>query len=158
MNTTTVSVGTLICDLSEKDIKLRVESGDLRVEAPKGRITPYVLRVLKDRKPEIIRELKGVDEEIQFGKMASLYRDAKLPNRIHLNKATRLYLKQGWVQIYSTYLASNIYLVRDDSIKVPDRSILKYTQAEIHTFKGLTLDELRTLHEAKVIFEGKIDS
>ncbi len=158
MNTTTVSVGTLICDLSEKDIKLRVESGDLRVEAPKGRITPYVLRVLKDRKPEIIRELKGVDEEIQFGKMASLYRDAKLPNRIHLNKATRLYLKQGWVQIYSTYLASNIYLVRDDSIKVPDRSILKYTQAEIQPFKGLTLDELRTLHEAKVIFEGKIDS
>ena len=156
MNVTTMPVGTLICDLGEKGIKLKVKSEDLRVEAPKGRITPYVLRVLKDRKPEIIRELKGVDGEIQFGKMALLYRDAKLPNRIHLDEAARLYRERGWVQIWSTYLNEPIYLVRHKSVKVPDPSIPKYTQVEIEALKGLNLEELMTLHEAKRIFEGAI--
>ena len=117
-----------------------------------------MLRVLKDRKPEIIKELKGVDGEFQFGKTASLYRSAKLPNRIHLDEAIHLYLERGWIQIYSTYLESNIYLVRDDAIRVPDPSIPKYTQAEIQSLKDLTLDELKTLHEAKVLFKGKIIS
>jgi hypothetical protein len=158
MKATTMPVGTLICDLVDKGIKLRVESGGLRIDAPKGRVTPYVLRVLKDRKPEIIRELKGEDGEFQFGKTASLYRDAKLPNRIHLNEAILLYRKRGWIQIYSTYLESNIYLVRDDAVRVPDPSIPQYTQAEIQSLKDLTLDELKTLHEVKVIFKGKIIS
>ena len=151
-------VGTLICDLSEQGIKLSVNQGNLKVDAPKGRVTPDVLRVLKDRKPEIIKELKGVDGEFQFGKTASLYRSAKLPNRIHLDEAIHLYLERGWIQIYSTYLESNIYLVRDDAIRVPDSSIPKYTQAEIQSLKDLTLDELKTLHEAKVLFKGKIIS
>jgi len=151
-------VGTLICDLSEQGIKLSVNQGNLKVDAPKGRVTPDVLRVLKDRKPEIIKELKGVDGEFQFGKTASLYRGAKLPNRIHLDEAIHLYLERGWIQIYSTYLESNIYLVRDDAIRVPDPSIPKYTQAEIQSLKDLTLDELKTLHEAKVLFKGKIIS
>ena len=151
-------VGTLICDLSEQGIKLSVNQGNLKVDAPKGRVTPDVLRVLKDRKTEIIKELKGVDEEFQFGKTASLYRSAKLPNRIHLDEAIHLYLERGWIQIYSTYLESNIYLVRDDAIRVPDPSIPKYTQAEIQSLKDLTLDELKTLHEAKVLFKGKIIS
>ena len=151
-------VGTLICDLSEQGIKLSVNQGNLKVDAPKGRVTPDVLRVLKDRKPEIIKELKGVDGKFQFGKTASLYRSAKLPNRIHLDEAIHLYLERGWIQIYSTYLESNIYLVRDDAIRVPDPSIPKYTQAEIQSLKDLTLDELKTLHEAKVLFKGKIIS
>ena len=151
-------VGTLICDLSEQGIKLSVNQGNLKVDAPKGRVTPDVLRVLKDRKPEIIKELKGVDGEFQFGKTASLYRSAKLPNRIHLDEAIHLYLERGWIQIYSTYVESNIYLVRDDAIRVSDPSIPKYTQAEIQSLKDLTLDELKTLHEAKVLFKGKIIS
>jgi len=151
-------VGTLICDLSEQGIKLSVNQGNLKVDAPKGRVTPDVLRVLKDRKPEIIKELKGVGGEFQFGKTASLYRSAKLPNRIHLDEAIHLYLERGWIQIYSTYLESNIYLVRDDAIKVPDPTIPKYTKAEIQSLKDLTLDELKTLHEAKVLFKGKIIS
>ena len=151
-------VGTLICDLSEQGIKLSVNQGNLKVDAPKGRVTPDVLRVLKDRKPELIKELKGVDRAFQFGKTASLYRGAKLPYRIHLDEAIHLYLERGWIQIYSTYLESNIYLVRDDAIRVPDPSIPKYTQAEIQSLKDLTLDELKTLHEAKVLFKGKIIS
>ncbi len=158
MNTVEMPVGTLICDLNEKGIKLSVKQDNLKVDAPKGKVTSNVLGVLKERKPEIIRELKGVDGEFQFGKTASLYRSAKLPNRIHLDEAIHLYLERGWIQIYSTYLESNIYLVRDDAIRVPDPSIPKYTQAEIQSLKDLTLDELKTLHEAKVLFKGKIIS
>ena len=158
MNATTMPIGTLIYDLSEKGIRLSVKHGNLTVDAPKGRVTSSVLGVLKERKPEIVKELEGIDEEIQFGKTASLYRGAKLPYRIHLDEAIHLYLERGWIQIYSTYLESNIYLVRDDAIRVPDPSIPKYTQAEIQSLKDLTLDELKTLHEAKVLFKGKIIS
>ena len=156
MNTTTISVGTLICDLTEKGIKLKVESGDLRLEAPKGRITPYVLRVLKDRKPEIIRELKGVHREFQLGKTAGLYRGAKLPNRIHLDEATRLLRNRGWVQIWSGYLNKHIYLVRNEEVKVPDATLSKYTESEIEALKDLSMEEIQTLHEAKIIFKGII--
>ena len=118
-------VGTLICDLSERDIKLSVGSEDLRVEAPKVRMIPDVLRVLKDRKPEIIRELKGVDEEFQFGKTAGPYRRAKLPNRIHLDESARLLRERGWIQIWAGYLNQHIYLVRDEEVKVPDSTFSK---------------------------------
>ena len=128
-------VGTLICDLSEQGIKLSVNQGNLKVDAPKGRVTPDVLRVLKDRKPEIIKELKGVDGEFQFGKMAPLYKDAKLPNRIHLDEAARLLRERGWIQIWSGYLNKHIYLVRNEEVKVTDPTLSKYTQAEIEALK-----------------------
>ena len=149
-------VGTLICDLSEQGIKLSVNQGNLKVDAPKGRVTPDVLRVLKDRKPEIIKELKGIDEEIQFGKTASLYRGAKLPNRIHIEEAVRLYREQGWVQVWSTYLNAPIYLTRHKSTQVPDPKLATYTKDEIDALKELNWDELKTLHEAKVLFGGTI--
>jgi len=156
MNTLEMPVGTLICDLTERGIKLRVEHGDLRVEAPKGKVTRDVLGILKERKPEIIKELEGLDDEIQFGKMASLYRDAKLPNRIHLEEAARLYQERGWLQIFSAHLNQSIYLIRDQAVKVPDPSIPRYTQEETEALRDLTLDELKTLHEAKLIFNGTI--
>jgi hypothetical protein len=156
MNATTMPVGTLIFDLNEKGIKLSVKHGNLKVDAPQGKITSNVLEVLKERKPEIIKELEGIDEETQFGKMASLYRGAKLPNRIHLDEATRFFNKRGWIQIFSGYLNTNLYLVRNNQIKIPDPSLHKYTEKEVMKLHGLTLDELKTLHEAKVIFKGTI--
>jgi hypothetical protein len=149
-------VGTLIFDLSKQGIRLSVKQDNLMVDAPKGRVTSIVLGVLKERKPEIIRELKGVDGEFQFGKTAGLYRGAKLPNRIHLDEATKLYRKRGWVQIFSGPMNQNIYLVKNVRIQVPDSSIPRYTQREIEGLKNLTLDELKTLHEAKVLFRGTI--
>ena len=113
--------------------------------------------VLKKRKPEIIKELKSVDDENQFGKMATLYKDAKLPNRIHLEEAVHLYQKRGWIQIFSGYLNQSVSLVKNKSTRVPDLSIPKYTKEETEALRGLTLDELKTLHEAKVIFKGEID-
>ena len=35
-------------------------------------------------------------------------------------------------------------------------AIPRYTQAELDALKGLNLDELKTLHEAKVLFGGTI--
>ena len=153
----TMPVGILICDLSEKGVKLSVISGDLKVEAPKGKVTSNILGVLKNRKPEIIRELQSPEDDIQFGKLADPYSSAKLPNRIHLEEAVSLYQKLGWVQIFSGYLKQNIYLVKNKATRVPDPSIPRYTKEETEALRGLTLDELKTLHEAKQLFKGTIN-
>jgi len=156
MKATTMPIGTLICDLSEKGVKLSVISGDLKVNAPKGKVTSNILGVLKDRKPEIIRELQSPESDIQFGKLADPYSSAKLPNRIHTDEAVRLYKERGWVQIWSTYLDESIYLVRHKSTQVPDSALATYTKAEIDALQDLSLDELKTLHEAKVLFRGTL--
>ena len=114
--------------------------------------------VLKDRKPEIIRELQSPEDDVQFGKLADLYSRAKLPNRIHLEEAVSLYQKRGWVQIFSGYLKQNIYLVKNKATRVPDPSIPRYTKEETEALRGLTLDELKTLHEAKQLFKGSINA
>ena len=76
---------------------------------------------------------------------------------IHITEATRLYQKRGWVQIFSGYLNQSVYLVKNKSIKIPDPLIPRYTKEETEALRGLTLDELKTLHEAKMIFKGEID-
>ena len=48
-------------------------------------------------------------------------------------------------------------MVKNKSTRVPDPSIIKYSQEEIESLNGLTLDEIKTLHEAKMIFKGEID-
>ena len=98
------------------------------------------------------------EEVSNFSKISNLP-DLKIKNsHLSVEEATKLFKERGWIQIYSTYLESTIYLVRDDAIRVPDSSIPKYTQAEMQSLKDLTLDELKTLHEAKVLFKGKIIS
>ena len=80
-----------------------------------------------------------------------------IPDRsIHIEEATHLYQKRGWIQIFSGYLNQSVYFVKNKSTRVPDSSIPKYTKEETEALRGLTLDELKTLHEAKVIFKGKI--
>ncbi len=157
MSALTMPIGTLICDLSEKGVRLSVISGDLKVDALKGKVTSNILEVLKDRKPEIIKELQSPEDDIQFGKTVSLYRGAKLPNRIQIEEAVHLYQKRGWIQIFSGYLNRSVYFVKNKSTRVPDPSIPRYTKEETEALRGLTLDELKTLHEAKVIFKGEID-
>ena len=85
--------------------------------------------------------------------------DLKIKNsHLSVENATELFKERGWIRIYSGYLKQSIVLVRDEKVKVSDPSIPKYTQAEIQSLKDLTLDELKTLHEAKVLFKGKIIS
>ena len=86
----------------------------------------------------------------------STSRGAKLPNRIHIEEAVQLYNERGWIQVWSTYLDAPIYLAKHRSTQVPDPTLSKYTQTEVKALKGLSLDELKTLHEAKVLFGGTI--
>ena len=73
-----------------------------------------------------------------------------------ITEASHIYKKQGWVRIFSGYLNKSIYLVKDETVKVPDPSILKYTQHEIEALRDLSIDELKTLCYAKEIFFGAI--
>ena len=98
------------------------------------------------------------EEVSNFSKISNLP-DLKIKNsHLSVENATELFKERGWIQIYSGYLKQSIVLVRDEKVKVSDPSIPKYTQAEIQSLKDLTLDELKTLHEAKVLFKGKIIS
>ena len=76
---------------------------------------------------------------------------------IHIEEATRLYQKRGWIQIFSGYLNQSIYLVKNKATRVPDPSFPRYTKEETEALRGLTLDELKTLHEAKQLFKGTIN-
>ena len=73
-----------------------------------------------------------------------------------MDDSTRLYRDRGWVQIFSGYLNQSVYLVKDETVEVPDPSILKYTQDEIEALRDLSIDELKTLCSAKEIFFGAI--
>ena len=77
---------------------------------------------------------------------------------IHIHDAARLYKKRGWVQIYSTYLNRTIYLVRNEGVKVPTSDLPVYTESEVNALRGLSREEVLTLHEAKVIFKGTISN
>ena len=92
-------------------------------------------------------------------KISNPYNELSLiPDRsIHIEEATHLYQKRGWIQIFSGYLNQSVYLVKNKSTGVPDPPIPKYTKEETEALRGLTLDELKTLHEAKMIFKGEID-
>ena len=80
------------------------------------------------------------------------------PDRsIQIQEATKLYRERGWIQIFSGHLNQSVYLVKNKSIKVPDPSIPRYTKEETEALRGLTLDELKTLHGAKAIFKGTIN-
>ena len=74
----------------------------------------------------------------------------------HMDGSTRLYRDRGWVQIFSGYLNKSIYLVKDETVKVPDPTILKYTQQEVESLRDLNIDEIKTLCSAKEIFFGVI--
>ena len=75
---------------------------------------------------------------------------------IQIKEAIRLYQERGWIEIYSSLLDSKIYLVRDSKIKTPDRRILRYAQSELDSLRGLSIDELKVMHEAKKAFGGII--
>ena len=94
-----------------------------------------------------------------FSKFSNPYNDlSPSPDRsIQIQEATKLYRRRGWIQIFSGHLNQSVYLVKNKSIKVPDPSIPRYTKEETEALRGLTLEEIKTLHDAKVIFKGEID-
>jgi hypothetical protein len=75
---------------------------------------------------------------------------------IHLEEAACLFMKRGWIQMWSGYLKQAVFLVRDKKVKIPDATLPKYTQVEIQSLKELSWEEVRTLHQAKCLFQGTI--
>lgn len=73
-----------------------------------------------------------------------------------IEEASKLYRERGWVQIYSGYLGASIYLVKNESVLTPDPAIKRYTENEVMALAGLNPDEVRTMHDAKVIYKGTI--
>ena len=93
-----------------------------------------------------------------FSRISNAYIEfSPTPDRsICLEEVSRLYRERGWIEIYSSLLDSKIYLVRDSKIKTPDRRILRYAQSELDSLRGLSIDELKVMHEAKKDFGGII--
>ena len=93
-----------------------------------------------------------------FSRISNAYIEfSPTPDRsICLEEVSRLYRERGWIEIYSSLLDSKIYLVRDSKIKTPDRRILRYAQSELDSLRGLSIDELKVMHEAKKAFGGII--
>ena len=71
----------------------------------------------------------------------------------------RNYASLGYCHIYSPKLDDEIILCRDDKIaKVlkEEKKQKVYTEREIEQFRNLSLEEMRTLHDAHEIFGGEL--
>ena len=77
-------------------------------------------------------------------------------SHLSVEEATKLFKERGWIQIWAEYLNQHIYLVREEEIEVPDGKIPRYILSEVNDLCGLTLDEIKILHEAKKAFGGVI--
>jgi hypothetical protein len=77
---------------------------------------------------------------------------------VHIKEAADMYKKKGWIRIHSAYLGKDIYLKKNKWKKVPNPELASYTEREIQALRGLSKDELLTLHDAKVIFQGTISN
>ena len=103
----------------------------------------------KRKKNEVVQEAEELVQDCVKSELSET-------SFIHINEAARTYQERGWVEIYSSLLDSKIYLVRDSKIKTPDRRILRYAQSELDSLRGLSIDELKVIHEAKKAFGGII--
>ena len=125
-------VNDLIADLVAHGVALFADGPYLKTRSERP-INDDIRATLKKRKPEI---LKALD----------------------ISQAVEDYKRDGIIKIFSAYLEQSIYLARNERCarKVPDKTLPVYLEDELKALKDLSLDELRTLHEAKIIFTGKI--
>ena len=99
----------------------------------------------KRKKNEVVQEAEELVQDCVKSELSEI-------SFIHINEAARTYQERGWVEIYSSLLDSRIYLVRNSKIRTPDRRILRYAQSELDSLRGLSIDELKVMHEAKKAF------
>tara|TARA_Y100000593_G_C4146236_1_gene254744 strand:+ start:123 stop:509 length:387 start_codon:yes stop_codon:yes gene_type:complete len=111
-------------------------------------------KAIKERREEtlIVQEAEALAQTIDCEKS-----ELSEKRSVHIKEATRLYQERGWIQIFSGYLKQSIYLVKNKATRVPDPSIPRYTKEETEALRGLSLDEIKTLHEAKQLFKGTIN-
>jgi len=58
------------------------------------------------------------------------------------------YKQRGWVEIYSKPMNKTFYLVRNTSVEVPDKTLLRVTQRSLPTLEGLKPHETKELFQA----------
>jgi len=82
---------------------------------------------------------------------------------ISLEKAARLLKHRSWIEITSRLLGTNVYLVADPvkgpsarALFLPDPALPIYTLSEIKALAGLSQEEVKALHDSKVLFGGSI--
>lgn len=127
-----IPVKELLSSLTAQGIALFPDHPNLKIRS-ESPISDGTREVLRKRKSEI---LKALD----------------------ISQAVADYKREGFIKIFSVYLGQSIYLGKDKRVaeKVPDKALPVYLEDELKALKDLSLDELRTLHEAKMIFVGKI--
>jgi len=64
--------------------------------------------------------------------------------------------KEGYVEVFSALLLETFYIIRNQAVKTPDPSLVRYSLQEIQALKGLSKEELRYMHFAKKEFEGDV--
>ena len=127
-----IPVKELLSKLTAQGIALFSDHPNLKIRS-ESPINDGIREALKKRKPEI---LKALD----------------------ISQAVADYKREGFIKIFSAYLGQSIYLAKDKRVakKVPDKALPVYLEDEIKELKDLSVNELRTLHEAKRIFGGKL--
>ena len=110
----------------------------------------------KKRLSGSFKESSTLDESNSFLSLPYERNELNERTALKLEEIVCRYRDRGWIQIYSGYLNRSVYFVKNKSTRVPDPSIPRYTKQETEALRGLTLDELKTLHEVKVIFKGEI--
>jgi len=74
-------------------------------------------------------------------------------------QAARDYKLDGYIKIYSTVLEQDIYFAKDERMakRVLDQSLPVFTEAELECLQGLKQDEVKTIMEVKIEFDGSIN-
>jgi len=64
--------------------------------------------------------------------------------------------KFGYLEVYSKVLQESIYFVRDYSVRPPKKDLVRYKLTEALKFKGLSDEQIRYLHNAKILLKGEV--
>ena len=149
-----MSVESVVADLERRGIFLGFQGETLKIRshAPIPQVVKERLRPIKNEILGFLRQRET--ESLVAGVAGETASQATSP--VGLEEAQKLFSVRGWIQLWSGYLGQSIYLVRDQGVEVPDPAIARYMKEEVEALKDLTLDELKTLHEAKVLFGGEL--
>jgi amino acid adenylation domain-containing protein len=74
-----MSIPQLLNRLKASEISVRLADGQLKLNAPKGRLTPEMLREIKDRKSDIIRFLETVGSQSRFSSIEPVAKQDHYP-------------------------------------------------------------------------------
>jgi len=179
-------IDKLLADLDLMGIRVRVKGLDLKVKWP-IEVVPGIREVLVARKLEIIEALTDDDRSDLISRLTPTEREAyngwvdimtsdrfnmspkaahreawgllqESNQRLRLKQAMADFERDGVTRIYSTKLGRDIWICRDDAVRVSDVRIPVFTLADLRSRDGLRLDEALLLAEAKILFSGGVQN